>query len=225
MQRTVGGTWILCTLRSVLTLAIEAVQATPLHISQHIDAAIIISTERAAASARRERHVRRPCPADLTTVQRLLSATLFNNSPLALPAIPINFALFVPSIVNPRQSICSFSIINTTTTSDLHPLSCLARLHGCPTHISINILHICSPPLLSPRLTSPHLPPNTHALFPSRLPRPLPYALSSLTVRLCVLPHLKLPLVCSFARMTRPTPLRLTLPPPAPLPSCPSRRI
>lgn len=175
MQRTVGGTWILCTLRSVLTLAIEAVQATPLHISQHIDAAIIISTERAAASARRERHVRRPCPADLTTVQRLLSATLFNNSPLALPAIPINFALFVPSIVNPRQSICSFSIINTTTTSDLHPLSCLARLHGCPTHISINILHICSPspPLPSPHLTSPTTE-HTHSLS---LPTPASSAL------------------------------------------------
>jgi hypothetical protein len=224
VQRTVGGTWILCTLRSVLTLAIEAVQATPLHISQHIDAAIIISTERAAASARRERHVRRPCPADLTTVQRLLSATLFNNSPLALPAIPIKFALFVH-----QSSILVNQFVLFHHQHHHHLLRPPStQLPRSPTwlpyaHLNKHPAHLL--PLSSSPLTSPHLPPNTHTLFPSRLPRPLPYALSSLTVRLCVLPHLKLPLVCSFARMTRPTPLRLTLPPPAPLPSCPSRRI
>jgi hypothetical protein len=144
-------------------------------------------------------------------------ATL-SNSPRAQPAIPIKVALFVHQIVNSRQLL--FSIINTTSIHSAASLACLPA-HG-PTHIPINIL--LSP--LPPHLTSLHYHlPHTHS-FPSRLPRPLPYALSSLTVRLCVLPHLKLPLVCSLARMTRPTLIRLTLPPPAPLPllSCPSRR-
>jgi hypothetical protein len=205
-----------------MALAIEAVQATPLHISQHIDAAIIISTERAAASARRERHVRRPCQTILAARQRLLSARHYSIL-LARSLQSHQIRPIRSSIVNhPRQLF--FSIINTTSIHSAASLACQPA-HG-PTHIPINIL-LCSPPLPSPHLTS--LPPTTyltHTLFPSRLPRPLPYALSSLTVRLCVLPHLKLPLVCSLARMTRPTPLRLTLPPPAPLPllSCPSRR-
>ena len=178
MQRTVGGTWILCTLRSVLTLAIEAVQATPLHLSQHIDAAIIISTERAAASARRERHVRRPCPADLTTVQRLLSATLFNNSPLALPAIPIKFALFVH-----QSSILVNQFVLFHHQHHHHLLRPPStQLPRSPTwlpyaHLNKHPAHLL--PLSSSPLTSPHLTYHrTHTLsFPpdSRVLCPTPY--------------------------------------------------
>ena len=169
----VGGTWILCTLSSVLALAIEAVQATPLHISQHIDAAIIISTERAAASARRERHVRRPCP----TVQRLLSATLFNNSPLALPAIPIKFALFVhQSSILVNQFVLfhhqhHHHLLRPPSTQLPRSPTWLpyAHLNKHPAHL----LPLSSSPLTSHHLTY-HLPSHTHSLS---LPTPASSAL------------------------------------------------
>ena len=189
-----GGTWIFCTLSRDSTLAIEAVQATPLHISQHIDAAIIISTERAA---HQHQHVRplkptesSPCLLSVTVHRLRIAARPLPKTPHQIrPVRPIN-------IVHPRWTEF-FTIINTTTSS----LACTWLPYANPNkHPACSLSSPSSP---FPPLTSPHSNlPHTHSPLNScsRLPLPLPYALSSLTVRLCVLPHLKLPsLVCSLS--------------------------
>jgi hypothetical protein len=135
-----------------MALAIEAVQSTPLHISQHIDAAIIISTERAAASARRERHVRRPCLPKLAH-ERLLSVTLQSSSLSRARR---------RCWESPSNPPCSF--IKSSNYYSFHhqhhhlpppPLQLAASLaclpaHGRPTHIPINILLPLSLSLPSP---------------------------------------------------------------------------
>jgi len=206
-----------------MALAIEAVQATPPHISQHFDAAIIISTEREAASARRERHVRRLLEGPAAAAaERLLSLSCVTVPSLAVCCNPHQIR---PSIHYSSSSII-FSIVNTTTTTNhYHSAASPACLpaHGPTTHIPINILL----PLSSPYLTSLPPLPHTHSLFlpDSRvLLCPTPYPALHCAPLRAPAPEASVALV--LARMTRPTLLRLTLPPPpAPLPNCPSRRI